>query len=317
MFHLEVTTYCNQSCVFCYRNVVKKKMAAGQTVPEHEKLNQHMGFDLFQSLVMKIRDFCEKSKIPKNIIVHGLGEAVLWPHYKKGIQMCRDLGFETQLFTNGVFLTEEWCHFLLENITEKLKVSVNGLTGETLEAVTKTRRSRKTIENCRMLVRVAREKKIRPRQITFGFVKCKENEHEAEQFRKLWEKDRDIVDVMTPNAINFEVEKATASPDVRGVCPAGIGPSRLRVVIDGTLHPCCHTNELALGDLKKQSIDECLEGPMFKKLLRLNQGGRLGMEPVCNVTCLAGSRHYPEGRPRKGRLNRAFRVFHRASNIFR
>lgn len=317
MFHFQVTSYCNQLCVFCGRTSLREKAAQGAVLPEYNKLNQHMRYEVFTSLLDKLRDHTDRCKVPKNIIVHGVGEPLMWPHYKKGIKLCREYGFETQLFTNGILLTEEWCDFLLEHITDKLKVSVNGLTDETLRAVTGTPLSNRIIGNCKTLVRLARERETRPKQIIFGFVKCKENAHEAEPFRKMWDKDRDIVTVMTPDAINFDIEGATPSQDIRGVCPLGLGPHRLGITPDGTLHPCCHTSSLPLGDLKENSFADLLEGSVYQRLSSLHRKGELGREPVCNVTCLAGSKSGSQGVQTDKKSSRIMHIVRKACGFLK
>ncbi|MBU2549593.1 MAG: radical SAM protein [Proteobacteria bacterium] len=298
MFLIEVTSYCNSSCLFCLRRLLENRDAGGMTAPDPVKLNEHMDWNLFVRILKEVFDYNQANQAPIRILdLHGLGEPLLWPHYKQGIQLVRRLGFHTQLITNGTLLDEAMIDFLLDHITYKLKVSINGVSDHTLLEVTRNPKSKTVNANCRLLIEKIRRTGRKPHLLAFGYVICPENRHEVEWFHRLWHKDRDIVLPYSVEAIDFSLDKMPDLEDTRGSCPRKLTPANFNVLVDGAVQPCCYTNRIALGNLAESSLEEIINGPAYRRLLDLDKKGRLGEEAVCNATCLAGARAGRSTRP--------------------
>ena len=88
---LELTTYCNLNCAWCYRRDSSYKHILNKTMP----------FEMLEKIVNNTRG--------KFRMVHlgGLGEPFLYPRMMDAIRLVRKLSDNVKVTTNGLLLTEE------------------------------------------------------------------------------------------------------------------------------------------------------------------------------------------------------------------
>ncbi|GAB7081644.1 radical SAM protein [Megalodesulfovibrio paquesii] len=283
MFLIESSSFCNIRCVFCGRENYP------QDAPH--QLNKHMTLEQFVHVLDEVTRFSTQHEPISCVDLHGMGEPLLWPHIRQGIQACRQRGLDIQLITNGSLLEESIIDFLLAHINFKLKVSINAATPTTLANVAKIPHPERTIQNCMTLAVKAKAAVVRPSEIMFGFVKCNENKHEAEMFHTMWKRFAPVIktfvaDQLLPNTTHI-------SQDTRGTCPR-LSPKNYFVLNNGNVTPCCSTTRILLGNIFNSSLSEIYHGDVYQHMLALNRANRLGEMEVCNMTCLAGKREFNE-----------------------
>ena len=123
---LEITQQCNLKCVFCY-----------EESDCHNK--KHMTMEDFH----KARKFLINYGI-KEIQFIG-GEPMIHPQLKEMIESCLgDFDF-IEVYTNGTFITQEWCDFFKEN-NIKVAISLHSFIPEEVDKITQTKGAYKMIK---------------------------------------------------------------------------------------------------------------------------------------------------------------------------
>lgn len=283
MFLIESSSFCNIHCVFCGRE--------NHPADSTHQLNKHMTLEQFVHVLDEIHLFSSQHEPITCVDLHGMGEPLLWPHIRQGIQTCRKRGLDIQLITNGSLLDESIIDFLLAHINFKLKISINAATPTTLSNVAKIQHPERTIRNCMMLAVKAKTAAVRPSEIMFGFVKCNENKHETEIFQAMWKRFAPVVktfvaDQLLPNTTHV-------SQNMRGTCPR-LSPKNYFVLNNGNVTPCCSTTKILLGNIFNTPLSEIYRGDTYQHMLELNRKNCLGKIEVCNMTCLEGKREFTE-----------------------
>jgi MoaA/NifB/PqqE/SkfB family radical SAM enzyme len=111
---IELTTYCNLNCKWCYRHDPNYKFILNKKLPV-EKLE----------------------KIVKNTegrfrMVHpgGLGEPLLYPHLSEAINLTKNLSDKIKITTNGTLLTKELITEMVQSGLTHIEVSIDAFTEE-------------------------------------------------------------------------------------------------------------------------------------------------------------------------------------------
>lgn len=116
---------CNISCIMCERQFLERL--------EKRKKPRRMSTSLIEKIVLEgleMGELCE-------IIPSTMGEPLLFDNFDIFIDLCNEKNLKLNLTTNGTFPRrdiEEWGDFLLP-ICSDIKISWNGLTKETDEAI--------------------------------------------------------------------------------------------------------------------------------------------------------------------------------------
>jgi len=90
ILNLEVTNICNFNCKFCPKEIMRRKKG-------------FMRVELAKKVLKEVNDL----KLAKKVFFHVMGEPLLHPNIDKIVEYAKKLGFETELFTNGWFLSEK------------------------------------------------------------------------------------------------------------------------------------------------------------------------------------------------------------------
>ena len=123
---LEITQQCNLKCVFCY-----------EESDCHNK--KHMTMEDFE----KARKFLINYGI-KEIQFIG-GEPMIHPRLKEMIEACvNDFDF-IEVYTNGTFITQEWCDFF-KKYNIRVAISLHSFIPEEVDKITQTKGAYKMIK---------------------------------------------------------------------------------------------------------------------------------------------------------------------------
>ena len=159
--YIEPTNHCNLNCRTCIRNAWD--VARG-----------YMDFDVFERIMEGLKD-C--SPMP-TVFFGGFGEPLVHPEIIPMIRMCKELGSQVELITNGVLLTQECARQLLEVGLDRLWVSLDGATPESYADIRLENVFQTITENMKYLNLLKLDHSSEKPQIGIVFVAMKRNVRE-------------------------------------------------------------------------------------------------------------------------------------------
>ena len=129
---IEITQKCNLKCVFCYEE-------------SSCQINKMMAMDDFRKAI----NFLVKYGI-KNIQFIG-GEPMLHPNLKEMIGECIEEFDFIEVYTNGTYITQEWCDFFKKNDIH-IALSLHSFIPEEYEKITQVKGSFALVKNALDLI---------------------------------------------------------------------------------------------------------------------------------------------------------------------
>jgi len=160
---VEVTTYCNSDCIYCPHTTMGSCWQ-----------KMHMTLELFRELIPFMR-------YTKLIYLQGWGEPLLNPELFEMIRMCKDNGKRVGFTTNGMLLTEETIHKLIDFKVDILGVSLAGATTASHNKFRKGNDLDEVISNLELLYRLKRERNSQRPELHLAYIMLKSNFHELEK----------------------------------------------------------------------------------------------------------------------------------------
>ena len=111
---IELITYCNLNCKWCYRHDSNYKII----------LNKKLPLDKLEKIV--------KNTAGRFRMVHlgGLGEPLLYPHLSEAINLTKKLSDKIKITTNGTLLTKELITEIVQSGLTHIEVSIDAFTEE-------------------------------------------------------------------------------------------------------------------------------------------------------------------------------------------
>lgn len=256
---IESTNACNLRCTMCPRNFMTEKIG-------------YIEWDLFQ----KIIDEGARHRLP-SIKLNYRGEPLLHPQLTEMVFYAKKKGIiEVQFNTNGLTLNEKKIEELIDSGLDRIIFSIDGATKKTYEMIRTGSNYERVANNVKTLVKMRNKKGSKRPLVRVQMVKMKENDHELQDFLRMWIPIANRVAVNTkwePTGIQGEVEHFP--------CPQIW--QRLMVCWDGEARMCCGDwqGEIVLGDVKESSIYELWHGEKLNKIRALHSEGRFNEMPVC------------------------------------
>ena len=266
---LESTAKCNLYCPMCPRHIYTFD-------------NESMDLELYKKVIQDCKDYVEF------IWPYGIGEPMIHPNIFEMIRITRDAGIRTGMSTNATLMDDKRADMLLDSGLDYVILAFDGATKETYEKY----RIGATFEKTRANILSFLEKKLARKAnmyVVLQMVMLKENSHEVDAYRKLW-------NIPGVDEIRFKrdevriegsrIEDAGFKKVRRNPCHLlWRGPLYIRY--DGLAYPCCYMyDEPPVGDLKKQTVMEVWNSKEMVQLREAHLQGDVSEYPVC-VTCQA------------------------------
>lgn len=283
MLSVEVTSRCNLNCPFC---LVGLQNSLPST--EHDLLPRGLGNmepALFDKIAGDARDFgIEKVQL------HFQGEPLLHRGLPDMVRAVKARGMVTQMFTNGLPLTERLAEALLDAGLDHLRFSVDGVSEEVYQRNRVGGQFERVRRNMAMMAERARARRS-PIRLEWQMIAMRNNEHEIEQARAMA---REI-------GLEFLVKTfAVTSPELVPRNPAYQRRLHLKPCTDiyraifvywtGDVVPCCYdiAGKAVVGNLARQSLTEVWNAPAYVELRRRIDGAMAnpGGEPELCKSCL-------------------------------
>lgn len=122
--YIEQTKYCNFKCFYCIHST--RDEADGEFRALGHRM-QHMDEVFFEKIIRELKEFPQDGI--KRIVFSGLGEPLMNPRLPDYVRMTVEAGIagRVEVITNGLLLTPEKSHALVEAGITNINISVQGL----------------------------------------------------------------------------------------------------------------------------------------------------------------------------------------------
>ncbi|MFC2066179.1 radical SAM/SPASM domain-containing protein [Chloroflexota bacterium] len=257
---IESTNACDLRCIMCSRNFMTEEIG-------------HIEWELFR----KVIDEGAKYRLP-SVKLNYRGEPLLNPRLPEMVTYAKKKGIiEVQFNTNGLSLTREKTEKLLDAGLDRIIFSFDGATRETYERIRTGSDYEKVVNNIKTLVQIRNERGLKRPSVRVQMVKMKENEHEVEDFIRMWLPIANRVAISTrrePAGIDEEKMAHFSCPQIW---------QRLMICWDGAVRMCCGDwgGEIVLGNVKESTIYELWHSEKLNEIRRLHAEGRFGEILAC------------------------------------
>jgi len=164
---VEVTTYCNGSCIYC-----------PHTVMRHRWANRHMPIELFYELIPFLR-------YTDLVYLQGWGEPLLHKDLFEMLRICKDKGKRVGFTTNGMLLTEDRIRMLVDSELDILGISLAGTTARTHNPIRKGTDFNEIISHLDRLCKTKLEKKSQAPAVHLAYLMLKSNFDELKEILPL------------------------------------------------------------------------------------------------------------------------------------
>lgn len=227
------------------------------------------------------------------------GEPTLIPEFKARMLDMKSRGMTVAINTNGLTLTDEIAHFMVEHKIDSVFFSLEGVTRSALQKVRGVNKIEK-IEAAIFRLMAIRGDNEYPR-IGVTMTVQDGNRDEEQAFVERW---GGIVDCVRVGLI-FEdgTFPEMATPEKRTPCPAIY--NTMPVHNDGTVALCCLDGFLAtkMGNVFKDGVKAVWQGEEFAKARYYHETGQWDKVPFCK-NCNGWAQHAFEDEVRDGMLIR-------------
>ncbi len=271
---IELTDRCNLRCVFC----PKGKGIGG--------VGGDMGFELFKKIINQIKAIAS----PREIILVGIGEPLLYPKLIEAIKYVKE---ETQskvsLITNGVLLDMKTGSNLINSGLDSLTISINSSPSKYKE-FTKADKYEQVEKNTRDFLWLLNGGNTKMRlEASIQILDTINTNEEIAAFKRYWKP------YLYPNArihvqplVNWGGNIGCKNKNTKRH-PCGLLQGSWAISIEGNAFPCCvafgyeDAGNLSLGNVKEKSIEELFTKNKVAGLRKIDMAGRLGKIHPCDI----------------------------------
>lgn len=279
-FQIEITSKCNERCIHCY-------------IPHDLKL-----YDIEPKLYYDVLDQC--SKIGVSAITLSGGEPMTNRHFVEYLRAAKEHDFYVTVLSNLTLLNDEIINALTEGNTSSVQVSLYSMKSEVHDYITQLPGSfEKTKANILKLLehnvpvhvscptmkankddymdvmKWCHEHKIRSQTDYIMMAKFNREtdnlanrlsvEEAANVIKQISIEDQEYINRILENDFETKCSSLQNNPD-RKIC--GIGVDTACMVANGNVYPCPGWQEMVLGNLYKNSLDDIWKNSEKLKWIR-------------------------------------------------
>lgn len=292
-FQIELTSKCNERCVHCY-------------IPHKFKL-YNITDELYYSTLEQL------SKMNVLFVTLSGGEPMMHPHFKEFLKAAKKYDFYVNILSNLTLLDDETIQIMKEGNVASVQVSLYSMIPEHHDAITKLSGSfektkaaiLKLIENdlplhvsCPTMkgnkddygdvLNWCHEHKIRAQT---DYIMMAQYNHETENLanRLSVEEAGNVIKNIMKDDVDYQ--KAILAPDFIQRCNenqfnperrlCGVGISSCCMVANGNVYPCAGWQEMVLGNLNENSLQDIWDNSEKIKWLRGLKMKDLGNGECC------------------------------------
>jgi len=274
-----ITNVCNLECTFCARTILVQDGRFRKA--------KHMDIELFRKIIDEAVEMGTYS-----INLNLLNEPLTHPKIMEMIRYAKQKGIiDVHFHSHGGLLNEEKANQLLDSGLDKLLLSIDSPYKEKYEQV----RAKSDYDN--VLNNLKRFRALRDKRgqlnpfIRISFVQLPGvTDQELRDAKDLFLQFADAIGFQEYMDPHLEERKGKTYPkdyQSNWVCQQPL--TRLSIIEDGRVSPCCADNDLQLiiGDVKKQSLKEIWESNKLKSFQKVMKDGMFYTIPTCANCAMA------------------------------
>ena len=275
---IEPTDVCNLKCTFCYTQNVELK-----------RMTHTLSLEKYKDIIQDVRRYC------MYINFWFAGEPLINKDIYKFVDHANRNNILSCISSNGMLLTPQASHNLIEAGLDRIIISFDGANKETYEKIRVGAKFETVIENVRKLVQLKKELKSRKPYVSLQMVLTKDNEQEVEKFTEL-AKDLGVDQAYVKSLYTFDTQdkevkdkikalqtennqRTSDSEERKAACTAN---NRTAILCDGTVVPCCYDVDsiYKFGDVGLNSLTDIWESSEYKIFRKDNK--KFKESPLCS-----------------------------------
>ncbi len=260
---IESTDICNANCVTCTREIMTRPKGV-----------------MDMALYRKIVDECSHYRV-SSIHLHNFGEPLIDKALFEKIRYASAKGMKTRLFSNLSLLDEEKAAMLVRSGLSRIKVSIDGNSRETFEAIRRGLSFDRVVENLEVLIEAKKRLGSRTPEIGLVFVETDENRHEREGFLKKWKGRVDSIDISSYHNWAGGLRDSDGK-DMRALPCLRIWQT-FTILWNGEVALCCmdYDGRVKLGNVREDTIYGIFNGPRLNRIREYHLRGAFERIPIC------------------------------------
>lgn len=266
----EMTSKCNFLCRMCPQNNLKRER-----------------MDIDKNLYKKIIDEIDNFGV-EGLWTYHLGESLLHPDFKEIVDYIstkKNLGI-TWMSTNGEFFSEEISSFIMKTSIDYINFSAHAVTAETYGTVAPIEKFEIVQSNLKNLYRIKKELQgFRKPFVHCQMIEQETTKHEVDLFIKEHYDQADIVSINMLEYVNLPNNSFGNNQRIRKQLTSCLRVSRNDCFICSngvvTLCDAAYNGEITLGNINDNSLYEIWNGEERRRILELNQAGRMAEIEFC------------------------------------
>jgi radical SAM protein with 4Fe4S-binding SPASM domain len=260
--NIEVTNACGMKCVMCPRQNMKRKIG-------------FIDIKLFEKILKQMKN-------NTRIVLHHFGDPLLHPNLKEILLLCKKYGIKSSFSTNPTSLTKENIQKIFDGGLDYLHISLDGANKETYEKIRGgVADYKKAVGNIKKFIEEKNKKNSKRPITTLAIIRMKETKDEIIDFKKKWEKEKEIDFVEVKEFITWDGtdkkiislgDKFSHKFKRKHYYPCFWPWGKLTILWDGRIVPCCfdYDAKLVFGDLNKQTLEEIWNSKAMQKFREQN-----------------------------------------------
>ena len=306
IFNIETTNYCNMTCVMCPRTIymTRKNIWVDDDLFEQmlENTNVHPDKKIedFWKWLEKDAQFDPKEESENNfyfsvvsrcLILHGYGEPFLDKYLIKRLEACKKRNIPTYFSCTPATMTVEKAIKAMESGLTVLKFSLDAMDDDAIKDIRgKKANYHESIEKIHKLIKIKKERGFKTLLVPcmIAFNNDKDNSKLHDNFLEFW-KDKDVYAYVKSqdNRWHFEQNEnlENNSHYAKQYCEYPWTSST--VMAEGNVVPCTQisNNEIILGNVKKNSLEEIWNGDTYEELRKMHITGNFPKGHKCKEKC--------------------------------
>jgi radical SAM protein with 4Fe4S-binding SPASM domain len=254
--NLETTNHCNLRCVMCPRHLTDRGFGL-------------MDDSLYQKLIDEI---AEKGPVVTLTLIKD-GESLIHPRVHELIKYAKErkAAHRIEIFSNAILLDEDRSIKLIEAGLDVLNISLDAMNSQTYKKIKGRDQYDTVVKNTVRFAQIKKEMGAKKPLLVAKFIGMTENADQLDDFKKFWKPvaDQVIISPYHNYAGGTADRKLKSQKQVSCRYPCLVTWFNPVVLWDGLVTTCCVNfmkNELIMGDVRTQTIEEVWQGDKYNKL---------------------------------------------------
>ncbi len=254
--NLETTNHCNLRCIMCPRHLTDRGFGL-------------MDDGLYQKLIDEI---AEKGPVLTLTLIKD-GESLIHPRVHELIKYAKErkAAHRIEIFSNGILLDEDRSVKIIESGLDVLNISIDAMNPETYKKIKGRDQYEMVVKNTKRFAEIKKEMGAKTPLLVAKFIGMTENAEQLQEYKSFWKPiaDQVLISPYHNYAGGTSDRKLKSQKDAKCRYPCLVTWFNPVVLWDGLVTPCCVNfmkNELIMGDVKTQTIEEVWQSDKYNKL---------------------------------------------------